>query len=201
MLDKYRKHKPMKVFRRTDFRKHFTTTIRINMKYFALIILLSSNLFSQKIVIPVEKKFELSRTDKNYEEYVFKDINNVFEKFLGKWFFKDELYRINLEVFRQFDKDNRQDAILIELEVIKNNDTIISALPNLITGGVFEEKNNLNKIIVFFSEISDTWQCGKTSQVNLTFDNDILIWEIDDRQLRYNKTVRLFPKIIKFKRQ
>jgi hypothetical protein len=171
------------------------------MKYFTFIILLSSNLFSQEIVMPVEKKIELSRTDKNYENYVFKDINNVFEKFLGRWFFKDESYKINLEVFRQFDKDNRQDAVLIELKVIKNNDTIISGLPNLISGGVFEEKNNLNKIIVFFPEIRDCWQCGRTSQVNLTYDNDVLIWEIDDTQLRNNKTARLFPNILKFKRQ
>jgi hypothetical protein len=170
------------------------------MKYLVFVILLGPKLFSQDIVMPVERKIELSRTDKNFENYIFKDINNVFEKFIGKWHFEDDKFKISLQVFENFDKENRQDALLIDLNVIKDNDTIIDTLPSLIYGGVFEDKNDVNKVIVFFSEISNVWQCSNVSQVILRFDNGILNWEIDERQLRYNKSAKLFPNKIKFKR-
>lgn len=172
------------------------------MKYLLFIILFSSRLLSQEIIMPVERKIELSYNNPNYENYVFKDINNVFEKFLGKWRFRDSLYDINLEIFKIFDKDNRQDAIYVNMRVIKGNDTLINTLPftqeNYITGGVFENKKNLNKTTVFFSEITEIWSCGNACNVDLTYNTNELIWDIEDKKLRFNKTARLFPNHIKF---
>ena len=175
------------------------------MKYLAVIILLSCRLFSQEIIMPVERKIKLSYNNPNYENYVFKDINNVFEKFLGKWYFRDNLYNINLEIFKHFDKDNRQDAIYVNMRVIKGNDTLINTLPfvkeNYITGGVFENENNLTKTTVFFSEINETWICGHSCNVDLTYNDNELIWDIEEKKLLFNKTARLFPNHIKFMRQ
>ncbi len=175
------------------------------MKYLLFVILLSSRLFSQEIIVPVERKIELSYNNPNYENYVFKDINNVFEKFLGTWSFRDSLYDINLEIFKFFDKDNRQDAIYVNMSVIKGNDTIINTMPftkeNYISGGVFENKMNLNKTTVFFSEITEIWSCGNSCNVDLTYNNNKLIWDIEEKKLRFNKTARLFPNHITFIKQ
>ncbi len=155
--------------------------------------------------MPVERKMELSNAnDSNYDNYVFKDRNNVFEKFLGKWFFKDSKYAINLEIYKQFDVENKQDGIYINLRLIKDNDTLINTLPftkaNYIAGGFFENKKNLNTTSVFLSEISSVWRCGAVSKVYLSRINDNLIWEIDDKQLFFNATASLFPSTIKFTR-
>ena len=175
------------------------------MKYLLFIILLSPRLLSQEIVMPIERKIELSYNSSNYENYIFKDINNVFEKFLGKWLFKDSFYEINLKIFKYFDKDNRQDAIFVNMRVIKGNDTLINTLPftkeNYISGGVFENKKNLNKTTVFFSEITEIWSCGNQCNVDLTYNNNELMWDIEDKKLRFNKTTRLFPNHLKLIKQ
>lgn len=167
------------------------------MRNFIFIVLLSSKLFSQEIIKPVENELEFLK-DSNHKEYIFKDVNNVFEKFLGKWAFKDDSFNIDLQVFKCYDEGNRRDGVLIDLRVIKDNDTLIKTLPNLIAGGIFENKNDLNKILVCFSEISNVWQCGRVCDVNITCINNTLVWEIDEKQLRFNNSAKLFPNKITF---
>ena len=168
------------------------------MRKVVYLVLLSSKLFSQEIIKPVEKESEFLNKHSNQKEYIFKDINNVFEKFLGKWHFEDDSFSVYLQVFKHYDEANRRDGVLIDLRVIKGNDTVIKTLPHLIEGGIFEDKNNVNKITVFFSEVSNVWQCGNSSAVNITWKNNMLVWEIEDRELRYNRSARLFPNNITF---
>lgn len=176
------------------------------MKYIFFLLLISFNLFSQEIIVPVESKSEYLYNNSNYKNYTFKDLNNVFGKFLGKWKHKTENYEITIEIIKFFDDNNKQDAIYLNIKYIKGNLIIIDTsnfkTPNYICGGIFNNKNDINNVSVFFSEISEKPTCGNVSKVKLSIeDTNTLIWKIEIRELLFNKTAKLLPNNIKFIKQ
>ena len=98
------------------------------MKYFIIIIFISSISFSQKVIIPVEEKANHLINNSNYENYEFRDTNNVFEKFKGKWFYNDSLNDIKIHINSYYDETNQQDAIYVNMLFIKGSDTLINTL-------------------------------------------------------------------------
>ena len=176
------------------------------MKYILFAFFISLNIFSQEIIVPVESKTEYLYNNPNYRNYIFKDINNVFEKFLGKWKYETGDCDINIEIFKFYDKDNHQDAIYVNVKYIKGSQLVMDTskfeTQGYIYGGTFENKNSINAVIVYFSEISETWNCGHVSRVKLICENaNSLTWKIDKDELLFNKTASLFPREIQFTKQ
>ena len=173
------------------------------MKYFLFAFFISFKIFSQEIIVPVECKREYLYNNPNYKNYIFKDLNNVFENFLGKWKYETGDYDINIEIFKYYDKDNNQDAIYLNVKCIKGTKLIMDTskfeIPSYICGGTFENKEKVNSVIVYFSEISETWHCGNTTQVKLTYEKpNLLTWKIEEKRLLSNETATFFPREISF---
>ncbi|OYQ40617.1 hypothetical protein CHU92_04510 [Flavobacterium cyanobacteriorum] len=172
-----------------------------------LILLLFFNFsFAQKDIYPVEEKHQRLINNSNYSNEIFKDINNVLNKFLGRWTYSDLNNEVVIEVFKFFDESNRQDALYINLRLNKNGKTLINTLdqtsPNIISGAFFMDSKNTSSLIVHFSEIQTgkVWVCGHSSAVHLTLNGKSLYWEIEPKKLVFNKTAELLPKKMTFQK-
>ncbi len=175
------------------------------MKYFFLLLFFHFS-FAQKDVYPVEEKHLHLINNPNYSNEIFKDINNVLDKFLGRWTYSDMNYEVVIEIFKYFDEINQQDALYINLKLIKNDEILINTLnqnfPNIIVGASFLDSKDKNSVIVYFSEIQTekVLLCGHDSSVNLKLNDKYLYWEIKPRELTYNKTAKLLPIKMRFQK-
>lgn len=176
------------------------------MKYFLLLLLFNFS-FAQKDIYPVEEKHQHLINNPNYSNEIFKDINNVLDKFLGRWTYSDLNNEVVIEVFKFFDKSNQQDALYINIRLNKNGEMLLNTLdrtfPYIIVGASFMDSKNTNSLIVYFSEIQTekVWLCGHSSAVHLTLNDNYLYWEIEPKELMFNKTAELLPIKMTFQKK
>lgn len=181
------------------------------MKYFTILFLVSSTLFSQKVIIPVEEKENHLMDNPYLRNYEFRDVNNVFDKFKGKWIYNDNVSEIKIEVIPYYDEVNQQDAIYVNMLFTKSSDTIINTLKfnkpvfSFIKGGTFYSNSNLETTHVFIEDIIGDFKRekivdGTTKIVQLIYTkDDKLEWMIvKERGFNNNETVKLLPKYIQF---
>lgn len=181
------------------------------MKYFIIIFFISSNIFSQKVIVPVEEKANHLTNNSNIRNYEFRDVNDVFEKFTGKWIYRDSINEIKIDVNTFYDEVNQQDAVYVKMLFIKSSDTIINTLnlkkPNFsfIKGGSFYKNSDFKTTIIYLQDIAGNLKrkilvCGTSNSLDLTYvEPNKLKWQIIQKrgQLR-SKTTNLFPGLIEF---
>ena len=176
------------------------------MKHLLLLLFFNFSL-AQKDIYPLEEKHKHLINNPNYPNETFKDLNNVLDKFLGRWTYSDANNEVIIEIFEFFDEKNKQDGLYINLSLNKNGEillnTLETAFPNLISGAYFMNSKNTNKLIVNFSEIQSgkVLLCGHVSSVNLTLNSDkTLQWKVEPKELMFNKTASLLPTKMTFKK-
>lgn len=180
------------------------------MKFFVFIFFISLNIFSQKIIVPVEEKGNHLTNNFNIDNYEFRDVNNVFVKFIGKWIYKDSINQIKIDINTYYDETNQQDAIYINMLFIKSSDTLINTLneekDGFISGGFFYNHKNINCVSVIFQDIIElkkkhVWTCGNISEVDLIYlKPNKLKWIINNRRSMFvlTKTAQQMPNNIEF---
>lgn len=181
------------------------------MKRLILIFLFTVNIYSQKVIVPVEEKGSYLTGNHNLKNYEFKDVNKVFEKFKGKWIYKDSIHQLNLDINTYYCETNQQDAVYIKMLFIKYSDTLINTLNykdpkySIIKGGFFQDTDNINTIFLLLSDIIGNSKrtillCDNENVVNLAYlDSNQLKWNINkNRGSSFTKTAQLLPKNIVF---
>jgi len=130
------------------------------MKYLLSLILLIITLQSSaQIIIPIEQEKNYNSLE-NSNSYYYKDINGVFNKFIGRWKYQTGNEVVELLIFK-LEKHNFgnyfQDQICIQFKYTKNGVILINTLNNsaynyLISGGRFKNPNNVNQIHFIYLE-------------------------------------------------
>lgn len=166
------------------------------MKYILATLLVITSLSFYQTIVPIEQRKNTDET--NGTVYYFKDVNGVFNKFLGNWKYQDQLTNPTKVVEITFYKremvktgfNGFQDEIYARIKYIENGVVIYNTFPSLqpalnkrdhnIVGGSFFNPNNTNLLKMGY--YSEPGLGGETGQLKLEYSNlnniEKLDWEI-----------------------
>lgn len=143
---------------------------------------------AQDNIIAIENQFD---TDTKHQDY-FKDINGVFDKYIGTWVFDDGTHYLKITFTKAeridmydlgFEVDNRvriyYDMLFSKFIYKLNGETIYDTVTNpansilpYISGSVIEEQNQVS---LHYDEPTDACRRGRNGNLILTYQTDGLI--------------------------
>lgn len=166
------------------------------MKYILTTILVLTSLGFYQTIVPIEQRKNTDET--NGTVYYFKDVNGVFDKFLGNWKYQDQPTNPTKVVEITFYKREMvktgfsgfKDEIFARIKYTENGVVIYDTFPALqpslnrrdhnISGGSFSEPNNTNLLNIGY--YSEPGLGGETGRLKLEYSNlnnvEKLEWEI-----------------------
>lgn len=148
-----------------------------------IVILLTNSIFSQTI-IPIEQ--EKTNVEIDGQTYYYKDVNGVFNKFLGNWKYQDNLTNptkiVEITFYKREMTSNGfggyDDEIYARIKYTENGIVIYNTFPenqpvlntrdHNIFGGYFADPYNTNKLNCFYSEPGFG---GKSGRLSLIYEN------------------------------
>lgn len=159
-----------------------------NILKFIIAILITNYSYSQNI-IPIEER-KNTIVDCYNEEYYFKDINGVLNKFLGNWKFEDNTQKVEISFYlrtyeRGLNDRFHDDEIYGKIKFTKNNVVIYDTFAsnggtyNNIKGSSFTDTNNLNKLNLYYMEPGLRGDTGRLEiEYQYNSGNPILLWHL-----------------------
>ena len=178
--------------------------IMIKYKITVMIFLAYSNIYAQEI-IPLEQKG--SHDYNNPEKVYYKDVNHVFDKFLGTWRYEtsDESFEIT---FEKVEKDDRgsyfKDFLITKFKYLINGRVIFDTTSPIqptdagyyIFGGMITT-SNLNKVRLLYNEPAIDENLDFDGRLYLTYSprTQKLDWKVSSRSIPdpLNPEVRISP--------
>ncbi|SHF84556.1 hypothetical protein SAMN05444377_1247 [Flavobacterium fontis] len=174
-------------------------------KIFSILLIMISFIMQGQTVKPIEQYFDLIDQDNVY----FKDVNNLFDKFLGEWEATNGLHYVKIKITksikveqgltnnyrRLMTKKRFFDIIHIDYTYIYNGTTIYNVtMPYPVLNGKILSSEIFGYIIInnnltldlFYNEVTNECNRDKTGNLKLTYINSVtpqLNWERTEKQI------------------
>jgi hypothetical protein len=132
------------------------------MKNLAIVLLLISFQAKAQSNLPIEQKVNYTRSS-TYQNHYFKDINGVFDKFLGSWKYENATDLLEIRIYKAEFRDTGgqnfyDDELYIEFKYTQNGAVIFNTFGEnrtyYISGLRFQVPSNTNKYRLLYLEPS-----------------------------------------------
>ncbi|WP_298153934.1 DUF6705 family protein [Flavobacterium sp.] len=110
--------------------------------YTTIILLFLNSAFSQNVV-PIEDRY--NTTLQNGQSYYFKDVNGVFDKFIGTWKYVDGTQTTEIAFFKRehvsSGSENFHDELYARIKYIKNGTVVYNTFPATTPANLYRDHN------------------------------------------------------------